>query len=165
MEGKNCRCYPQFPSPQRRVDARQATGISRVENCVSGEINERTAMHIASSTGKIALFLPSLGGGGAERIMLNLAAGLSARGIDVDLSARHRDWGIPGPHPGGRSLGRPWRNTTADGRTRPSALPARPTPPGAVGHDTQRQPGRLVGTPASRRQYATGNTRIQHAQR
>lgn len=42
-------------------------------------------MHIASSTGKIALFLPSLGGGGAERIMLNLAAGLSARGIDVDL--------------------------------------------------------------------------------
>ena len=42
--------------------------------------------HAKSTTGgRLALFLPSLGGGGAERIMLTLAAGLSARGVGVDL--------------------------------------------------------------------------------
>jgi len=34
---------------------------------------------------KIALFLPSLHGGGAERVMVNLARGFSERGINVDL--------------------------------------------------------------------------------
>jgi glycosyltransferase involved in cell wall biosynthesis len=34
---------------------------------------------------KIALFLPSLRGGGAERVMLNLAKGFAARGVKVDL--------------------------------------------------------------------------------
>jgi glycosyltransferase involved in cell wall biosynthesis len=34
---------------------------------------------------KLALFLPSLHGGGAERVMLNLAKGFSERGIQVDL--------------------------------------------------------------------------------
>ena len=34
---------------------------------------------------KIALFLPKLGGGGAERVMLNLACGFSDRGHSVDL--------------------------------------------------------------------------------
>lgn len=34
---------------------------------------------------KVALFIPSLGGGGAERIMVNLARGFSERGFDVDL--------------------------------------------------------------------------------
>ncbi|HEX5109189.1 MAG TPA: glycosyltransferase [Vicinamibacterales bacterium] len=33
----------------------------------------------------MALFLPSLAGGGAERVMLNLAMGLTGRGFDVDL--------------------------------------------------------------------------------
>lgn len=33
----------------------------------------------------VAIFLPTLAGGGAERIMLTLANGLSARGVDVDL--------------------------------------------------------------------------------
>jgi glycosyltransferase involved in cell wall biosynthesis len=33
----------------------------------------------------IALFLPSLRGGGAERVMLNLAEGFSHRGLDVEL--------------------------------------------------------------------------------
>lgn len=33
----------------------------------------------------IALFLPSLGGGGAERVMVILANGLAANGFDVDL--------------------------------------------------------------------------------
>jgi glycosyltransferase involved in cell wall biosynthesis len=33
----------------------------------------------------LAIFLPSLAGGGAERMMLNLAAGASAQGIAVDL--------------------------------------------------------------------------------
>ncbi|TFG53002.1 MAG: glycosyltransferase [Gemmatimonadales bacterium] len=36
-------------------------------------------------TGPIALFLPSLHGGGAERVLLNLARGLVAEGIAVDL--------------------------------------------------------------------------------
>ena len=35
--------------------------------------------------GPVAMFLPSLDGGGAERIMLNLAAGFVARGQSVDL--------------------------------------------------------------------------------
>jgi len=34
---------------------------------------------------RVALFLPSLGGGGAERVMVNLARGFAARGLDVDL--------------------------------------------------------------------------------
>jgi glycosyltransferase involved in cell wall biosynthesis len=34
---------------------------------------------------KIAVFLPSLAGGGAERVMLNLASGFSRRGVPVDL--------------------------------------------------------------------------------
>lgn len=35
--------------------------------------------------GKIALFIPSLHGGGAERVMVSLANGLARRGIAVDL--------------------------------------------------------------------------------
>ena len=34
---------------------------------------------------KVALFVPSMRGGGAERAMLALAYGLSSRGIPVDL--------------------------------------------------------------------------------
>lgn len=34
---------------------------------------------------KVALFLPSLGGGGAEKSLVRLAAGLARQGIDVDL--------------------------------------------------------------------------------
>ena len=34
---------------------------------------------------KVALFLPSLNGGGAERVMLNLAQGFIERGLQVDL--------------------------------------------------------------------------------
>jgi glycosyltransferase involved in cell wall biosynthesis len=41
-------------------------------------------MRINSET-KIAIFLPSLSGGGAERAMLNLAHGLAGRGCAVDL--------------------------------------------------------------------------------
>ena len=52
---------------------------------MSGEFNGRTATHIACSTEKIALFMPSLAGGGAERIMLNLAAGFVARSYAVNL--------------------------------------------------------------------------------
>ena len=36
-------------------------------------------------TFKLALFLPSLRGGGAERIMVNLARGFVERGLQVDL--------------------------------------------------------------------------------
>ena len=35
--------------------------------------------------GKVALFLPSLGGGGAERAMLDVATGLAQRGLSVDM--------------------------------------------------------------------------------
>jgi glycosyltransferase involved in cell wall biosynthesis len=34
---------------------------------------------------RVALFLPSLGGGGAERVMVSLARGFAARGLEVDL--------------------------------------------------------------------------------
>ncbi|SHE67950.1 Glycosyltransferase involved in cell wall bisynthesis [Desulfofundulus australicus DSM 11792] len=34
---------------------------------------------------RLALFLPSLRGGGAERVMVNLARGFAERGLDVDL--------------------------------------------------------------------------------
>jgi hypothetical protein len=34
---------------------------------------------------RIAIFCASLGGGGAERVILNLAIGLAKRGIAVDL--------------------------------------------------------------------------------
>ena len=37
------------------------------------------------STAPIAFFLPSLRGGGAERVMLNLAQGIAERGLPVDL--------------------------------------------------------------------------------
>ncbi len=33
----------------------------------------------------IALYLPNLGGGGAQRVMVNLAGGMSRRGLEVDL--------------------------------------------------------------------------------
>jgi len=38
-----------------------------------------------TSSGKVAFFLPSLGGGGAERMILNLARGFAERGFKVDL--------------------------------------------------------------------------------
>src|SRR4051812_2265183 len=42
-------------------------------------------------SGPIALFAPSLVGGGAERVLINLAEGLVERGLPVDivLSAAH----------------------------------------------------------------------------
>ena len=38
-----------------------------------------------STEGAIAFFLPSLVGGGAERVVVNLAQGITERGIRVDL--------------------------------------------------------------------------------
>ena len=38
-----------------------------------------------AGNGRVALFLPTLHGGGAERMMLNIATGLSERGIETDL--------------------------------------------------------------------------------
>src|SRR5690606_38066161 len=37
------------------------------------------------AAGRLTLFIPSLNGGGAERVMVSLANGLSAKGLDVDL--------------------------------------------------------------------------------
>lgn len=46
----------------------------------------RRGSALAGATGgRLALFLPSLAGGGAERIAINLAAGFSARGHGVDI--------------------------------------------------------------------------------
>ena len=39
----------------------------------------------STNPNKVALFIPSLAGGGAERVMLNLARGFAAQGIEVDL--------------------------------------------------------------------------------
>ena len=40
----------------------------------------------------VALFMPMMADGGAERVMLNLAHGIAARGDegDAELGARHR---------------------------------------------------------------------------
>ncbi len=68
-------------------------------------------------SGGVSLFLPSLGGGGAEKCMLNLAKGIAKRGVNIelvlgsaeghylplvqgrlamnDLHARHTRWQIP----------------------------------------------------------------------
>jgi glycosyltransferase involved in cell wall biosynthesis len=40
---------------------------------------------IAGRSGPIALFLPSVRGGGAQRVVVNLAQGMSERGLPVDL--------------------------------------------------------------------------------
>ena len=40
---------------------------------------------MSNSKKRVAVFLPGLYGGGAERVMLNLAEGIAARGHDVDL--------------------------------------------------------------------------------
>src|SRR3546814_16784545 len=43
-----------------------------------------TAARRATSA-RLSLFIPSLHGGGAERVMVSLANGLAAKGLDVDL--------------------------------------------------------------------------------
>ncbi|MFB2917420.1 glycosyltransferase [Aerosakkonema funiforme] len=40
---------------------------------------------MTSNNNSVSLFLPSLTGGGAERVMLHLAQGLAARGLHIDL--------------------------------------------------------------------------------
>lgn len=40
---------------------------------------------------KLAIFLPNLDGGGAERTMLNLAEGMATRGYNVDLVLAQMD--------------------------------------------------------------------------
>jgi glycosyltransferase involved in cell wall biosynthesis len=49
------------------------------------ELNGLNMIGSASKVGRIALFLPSLRGGGAERVMVTLANGFADRGFDVDL--------------------------------------------------------------------------------
>jgi len=51
----------------------------------SGNDRLTTGQQPGSERDRIAVFLPSLVGGGAERVMLNLAGGLAARGFRVDL--------------------------------------------------------------------------------
>jgi glycosyltransferase involved in cell wall biosynthesis len=42
-----------------------------------------------SATGRVAVFLPALAGGGAERVLLLLAGGFAARGVPVDVVVPH----------------------------------------------------------------------------
>ena len=51
-------------------------------------------MHNVVDTERLTLFLPSLRGGGAERVMVNLARGFSERGLKVDLVLA----GVEGPY-------------------------------------------------------------------
>jgi glycosyltransferase involved in cell wall biosynthesis len=48
-------------------------------------VDRETAVEAPRSGGRIALFLPTLAGGGAERVMLTLAKGLRDRGFEVDV--------------------------------------------------------------------------------
>jgi glycosyltransferase involved in cell wall biosynthesis len=48
-------------------------------------LDSEAAVEAAPGRGRIALFLPTLSGGGAERVMLTLAKGLSELGYDVDM--------------------------------------------------------------------------------
>jgi glycosyltransferase involved in cell wall biosynthesis len=56
----------------------------------TGEAGDRTATRNRGrdAPSHIALFMPSLGGGGVERVMLNLAGALAARGHWIDLVLR-----------------------------------------------------------------------------
>jgi len=53
---------------------------------------------------QIALFIPSLRGGGAERVMVNLAGGLAERGCQVDLVAARAIGPLVGQVPAGVRL-------------------------------------------------------------
>lgn len=57
------------------------SGSSNRTVCLNGGSSEITV----NAQTKLAIFLPSLSGGGAERAMLNLAYGLAKCGCDVDL--------------------------------------------------------------------------------
>ncbi len=48
-------------------------------------------MTAALSTGRLALFMPSFRGGGAERVMVTLAEGFAGRGVAVDLLVAQRE--------------------------------------------------------------------------
>jgi len=59
---------------------------------------------MTDSAERVALFLPSLAGGGAERVMLNLAGALSAYGYPVDLLVADPEGELAGQVPPGVSL-------------------------------------------------------------
>lgn len=58
-------------------------GYSHGRDSEGGRQPGRT--HRRSAQQRVALFMPTLGGGGAERVMLTLARGFSVRGLAVDL--------------------------------------------------------------------------------
>lgn len=49
------------------------------------EYREPAAEAVQQPRARVAIYLPSLGGGGAERVMVTLANGFAARGLPVDL--------------------------------------------------------------------------------
>ena len=51
-------------------------------------MSDQTALN---RSGKIALFFPSLRGGGAERVMMNLARGFAEQGLKVDMVLASRE--------------------------------------------------------------------------
>jgi len=52
---------------------------------VSDRLSDVSAAASSASRSRLALFLPKLAGGGAERVTLNLASGLLAETVEVDL--------------------------------------------------------------------------------
>ena len=61
-------------------------GESSGEAAVSLDAGSNSAGARTSIEGRrLALFVPSLEGGGAERVMVNLAAGFAGRGFATDL--------------------------------------------------------------------------------
>jgi hypothetical protein len=64
-------------APDRSVDG-VPTGVGRP--------SERQPVSVTRGNGDhVAFFLPLLAGGGAERVMLNIAAGFAGRGFRTDL--------------------------------------------------------------------------------
>ena len=53
--------------------------------------DEQQVTMIQTNCKRLAFFLPSLGGGGAERTMLNLAEGFAQRGFQTDLVLANAD--------------------------------------------------------------------------
>ena len=90
-----------------------------------------TASQVSSlpaSRRRVCILIPSLAGGGAERVTLALASGLLERGHEVDLVLRDLVCDYPGYVPGGARLfflSRPGKSEDQSG-SRP--LPIRPQP-------------------------------------
>lgn len=87
--------------PRSRSDHRSSTESARMGRCASGA-RPRREPKVRPTSGpagrddvarpaSLAIFLQDLAGGGAERVMTQLAAGIAGRGLDVDLILVRRE--------------------------------------------------------------------------